>query len=160
MRLASDTQDQLAHPANAARDIAGERGAAVVETALTLLLLLTLIFGLFEAGRMMSVQEVVTNAAREGARLSVTPLVGTDTLPTTDAVKARVNQFLQSASIKGATTTVVQNAGCTGSGCNPSMVMSTVTVSVPYSFLSLPLLGNVNFTMTGKAVMRNETSPS
>jgi Flp pilus assembly protein TadG len=157
MRRASDKRDRFPQPASAARYRAGERGAAVVETAMTLLLLLTLIFGLFEAGRMMSVQEVVTNAAREGARLSVTPLTGTDTLPTTDAVKARVNQFLSSVNMSGATITVTQNTPCSGTGCDTNMVMSTVTVSVPYSFLSLPLLP-ISFTMTGKAVMRNETS--
>lgn len=138
-------------------DRPGEKGAVIVESALTLLLLLILIFGLFEAGRMMSVQQVLTNAAREGARLSVTPLTGTDTLPSTDTVKAKVNQYLSSVNMSGANITVTQNAPCTGSGCDSGMVMSSVTVSLPYSFLALPLL-NISFTMTGTAVMRNETS--
>jgi Flp pilus assembly protein TadG len=140
-----------------ANDRSGEHGAVVIESALTLLLLLTLIFGIFEAGRMMSMQQVLTNAAREGARLSVTPLTGTDTLPSTDAVKAKVNQYLQSVNMTGATITVTQSAPCTTPGCDTGMVMSSVTVSVPYSFLSIPLL-NTSFTMTGTAVMRNETS--
>ena len=140
-----------------ATDRTGERGAVIVESALTLLVLLLLIFGLFEAGRMMSVEQVLTNAAREGARLSVTPLVGTDTLPSTDTVKAKVNQYLSSVNMSGATITVTQNAPCTGAGCDSGMVMSNVTVSLPYTFLALPFM-NISFTMTGTAVMRNETS--
>jgi len=106
---------------------------------------------------MMSAQQVVTNAAREGARLSVTPLTGTDTLPTSDAVQAKVNQYLQSVNLTGATTSVTQNTACIGSGCDSGMVMSSVVVSVPYSFLRLPFL-DISFTMTGTAIMRNETS--
>jgi Flp pilus assembly protein TadG len=46
-------------------------GQAVIEMALTLPLLLAVVFGIFDFGFMFQRYEVVTNAAREGARLGV-----------------------------------------------------------------------------------------
>jgi Flp pilus assembly protein TadG len=47
------------------------RGQAVIEMALTLPLLLLIVLGIFDFGFMFQRYEVVTNAAREGARLGV-----------------------------------------------------------------------------------------
>jgi Flp pilus assembly protein TadG len=44
------------------------RGSATVELAVVLPLLAVLIFGLWDAGRMIETQQLLTNAAREGAR--------------------------------------------------------------------------------------------
>ena len=46
------------------------RGAVAVEAAMTLPLLLTLMLGVWEVGRMIQVQQILVNAAREGARLA------------------------------------------------------------------------------------------
>ena len=46
-----------------------ERGAAAVEMAIVLPLLLLLIAGIIDFGRLMFTQAEVTNAAREGARM-------------------------------------------------------------------------------------------
>ena len=46
-----------------------ERGAALLEVALTLPLLLLVAVGIFEFGRAYQTWQVLTNAAREGARL-------------------------------------------------------------------------------------------
>ena len=51
----------------------GESGQAIVELALTLPLLLLVVLGVFDFGLMFERFEVVTNAAREGARLAVLP---------------------------------------------------------------------------------------
>ena len=48
-----------------------EKGASLVEFAIVLPILLTLVFGIMEAGWMFSQQVEVRNAAREGARLAV-----------------------------------------------------------------------------------------
>jgi Flp pilus assembly protein TadG len=50
-----------------------ERGQAIVELALTLPLLLLIVLGIFDFGLMFQRFEVVTNAAREGARVAVLP---------------------------------------------------------------------------------------
>src|SRR5688572_32942486 len=50
-----------------------ERGAAIIETALTLPLILLVCVGIFEFGRAYQTWQVMTNAAREGARVAVLP---------------------------------------------------------------------------------------
>ncbi len=47
-----------------------ERGAAVVEMAVVTPLLLTLLFGVIEFGNSFMFRQILTNAAREGARTS------------------------------------------------------------------------------------------
>lgn len=49
------------------------RGAAAVEMAIILPLLLTLIFGIIEFGRAMMVQQILVNAAREATRRAIVP---------------------------------------------------------------------------------------
>ena len=51
---------------------APQRGTAAVETALVLPLCLLFLFGIMEYGRFVMVQQVITNAAREGCRYAVT----------------------------------------------------------------------------------------
>jgi len=46
-------------------------GVTVVETSVVTMSLLFMIFGIMEGGRFMSMQQTVTNAAREGASLSL-----------------------------------------------------------------------------------------
>ena len=55
------------------RRLRSERGAELVEFALILPLLLFIILGLVDFGFMFQRFEVVTNAAREGARIAVLP---------------------------------------------------------------------------------------
>ena len=60
----------------AVRSRVGDRGAAAVEFALVLPLLLILIFAIIDFGRMLNAKITLTEAAREGARAAA--LVGTD----------------------------------------------------------------------------------
>ena len=126
---------------------------------MVLLTLFTLLFAIWEAGRFLNVQQVVTNAAREGARYAVAPDTGTSNLPSDTDITDRVNQFLLSSSIEGATITINSGAGVTTPTVIDGIEFTRVEVSVPYSFLSLPLLGNFSATLTGDSTMRNETSP-
>ena len=50
-----------------------ERGQSLIETALTLPLLLLVSVSIFEFGRAYQMTQVLTNAAREGARVAVLP---------------------------------------------------------------------------------------
>ena len=47
------------------------RAAAVVEFAVVAPVLFLLVFGMIEFGRMVMVQQVLTNASREGARVGI-----------------------------------------------------------------------------------------
>jgi len=69
------------------------RGAAAVEFAIVAPLFFLLVFGMIEYGRMVMVQQVITNASREGARRAV--LDGA----TTTEVRTKVNNYLESAGI-------------------------------------------------------------
>ena len=136
-----------------------ERGAAMVEAALTLLTLLILMFAIFEAGRMLNIQQTLTNAAREGARLSVLPAWGgTSTLPSTTVVQARVQSFLNAAGLNGASANItVVNNHCPGCPTTPT-VYSLVTVTVPYRVLSISMFSLLEVNLEGQAMMRNETN--
>lgn len=60
--------------------IGAERGTILVETALAMPLLLLLFIGIFEFGKVLMVKQVITNAAREGARAAAIKLDNTEAL--------------------------------------------------------------------------------
>jgi Flp pilus assembly protein TadG len=88
--------------------IRSEAGAELVEFALVLPLLLAVFGGIVDFGLLLQRQQVVTNAAREGARLAI---VGYPEA----AVRARVAQFVQE--------------GLNNPGAAPSTTLSTVTLT-------------------------------
>jgi Flp pilus assembly protein TadG len=124
-------------------------GAAAVEFAIVAPVFFLLVFGMIEYGRMVMVQQVITNAAREGARVGV--LDGA----TTSNVTTAVSTYLTSAKISGATTDVSPSPPSSAGYGAPV----TVTVSVPFnsvSWLPTPLfLGGK--TLSATSVMRRET---
>ena len=134
-----------------------ERGTAIVESAIILPVFFLLLFGVFEASRFMNTQQVLTNAAREGARFAVTPLTQTNTLPSSGEITTRVNDFLGSASITGATVTV-DNAVSVVTG-SITTTYTRVRVDEPYQVLTVPgFFSMLQVTLRGEALMRNETS--
>jgi Flp pilus assembly protein TadG len=131
-----------------------QRGATILEVAISIMLLFTLLIACIEFGRAYNIYQTVTNAAREGARYSVAPLPGTTDLPTQSQVEDWVNKFLLGAHISGSTVTVNQTqAGPQVGGVDT--VYSQVDVSAPYSFFFFPF-GSVS--LTSQARMRNETN--
>lgn len=130
-----------------------QKGTAIVESAITLLFLLMLLFGIMEAGRLYQVQQTLTDAAREGARLAVAPLTKTNTLGTVAEITTRVNLFLDSASISGATVTVSPDPP------SAAAQFTEVTVRAPYQIITLSIFSPLQITLQGKARMRNETAP-
>ncbi len=133
-----------------------ERGTAVVEAALTMLGFLVLLLGIFEAGRLLNIQQVLTDASREGAKLAVLPLSGTSTLPTVGEIENEVQRFLQAANI-GTATTVVERPVSIVTG-SVSTTFTRVRVSVPYTVLTLSMFSSLEITLAGQTLMRNETS--
>lgn len=144
-----------------------EKGAALVETAFVLPIMLLVCVGILEFGRAYQTWQVVTNAAREGARVAILPEYPDD------SVKARVRTYLKNgglpASIVDDTTkTQVLITATT----IPIDVAGTVTASAarivveyPFEFMVLQPVAQlvVNgstagapFTMRMTTIMRNE----
>lgn len=136
---------------------AGARGAAAVEAALTLLLFFTLLLAIMEGGRFLNVQQTLTNAAREGARLAVAPLSQTSTMATDGEIDTAVRVFLDAAGIAGAAVAVERPVVIQANGV--AMQCTRVRVRMPYRVLTLAAFSPLAVTLTGEAVMRNETSP-
>lgn len=75
-----------------------ERGAELIEFALVFPTLLLVLGGIVDLGFLFQRYEVVTNAAREGARMAALP----DYEPNVQAnVEARVSQFLVASGLTG-----------------------------------------------------------
>ncbi|NMC19699.1 MAG: pilus assembly protein [Thermogutta sp.] len=125
-------------------------GVAAVEFAVVAPLFFLLLLGMIEFGRMVMVQQVITNASREGARLGV--LDGTTTTEITNAVEA----YLASGGVRNATVTVTPDPPSQAGYDEPV----TVTVRVPFSQVSwLPtpmFLGGTE--LSAVTVMRRETA--
>jgi Flp pilus assembly protein TadG len=114
-----------------------EEGANLVEFALVLPLLLLVMLGIAEMGFMFQRYEVVTNAAREGARLAVLPGYGT-----TD-VQARVAAYVLSGRVPTTVTNpnvLVQDVSIPVSGGRPPISAKRVTVTYTYTFQVLNAL--------------------
>ena len=125
------------------------RGAAAVEFALIAPLFMLMVLGMIEVGRAIMVQQILTNASREGARRAV--LDGA----TNTEVTTFVNTYLNNASLPTATVTFPQgNPQDAGFGAPVE-----VQVSMPFgqvSWVPGPMyLGGQN--LTASTVMRRET---
>jgi Flp pilus assembly protein TadG len=120
-----------------------------VEFAIVAPLFFLLVFGMIEFGRMVMVQQVLTNASREGARRAVLSGVSD-----TD-VEATVENYLANASISGATVTVATQAPTPPDTAEARIV----TVTIPFnqvSWLPTPIFLGSN-TLSASTTMRRET---
>jgi Flp pilus assembly protein TadG len=135
-----------------------QKGAALLETAIVLPLILLVCVGIFEFGRAYQTWQVLTNAAREGARAAI--IVGT----TDTAVTARVRNYMQGGALPNyasATVTITHNVPLTGPDKGTS-----VQIDYPFQFIVLqPVVRLVvrnattgaPITMHSTALMRNES---
>jgi Flp pilus assembly protein TadG len=119
-------------------------GAAAVEMALVLPLLLFVVFGVVDFGRMLNAQLTLTQAAREGARAA--------------ALGQSADTRVQAAttSLSGVTSTVTT---CPAGGSTSADAVVTTTLNftfvTPLAALA-PLFGggmSSSFTLTGKGIM-------
>lgn len=137
-----------------------DRGAALLEMAFTLPLLLLISIGILEFGRAFQTWQILTNAAREGARVAVLP--GVDD----SMVTARVQQYVQAGVLDpSVTTTVTIQRNTTISYGSGTASGSKVIVSYPFKFMVLKGVAKLvasnttlgsDFTMAASATMRNE----
>ncbi len=124
-----------------------QRGAAMVELALSLMILMLIVFGITEFGRVMYTKLLLNNAAREAARTAVV----------TDPIHAF-----------GAATVAAQkiypNGHLTMSPESPTTAGQPITVTVSVLFQSIvpnldPSFAKLNVTLRGETTMRYEYLP-
>jgi len=143
-------------PLNIRRRLTCDRGAELIEFAIVTPLLLLLVFGIANFGLMFQRYEVLTNAAREGARVAALPgYVAAD-------VQNRVTQYLTGSAVTPVTTTYLTPAPVNvGGAC---ITLRGATVTYDYSFIGLGGIiklfpggsGFTTKTLTATALMRYE----
>jgi Flp pilus assembly protein TadG len=151
-------------PINLRQRLACDQGAELIEFALVFPLLLLVLFGIMDLGFLFQRYEVLTNAAREGARVAI--LDGY----TKPDIEARVKRYLTDAGLSDAPS-FTYNAGCGDIPCKVPLTtgkcvtMTGVTVEYPFQFQFLGniigLFGGSGFTTTNlkaTALMRSEAA--
>ena len=134
-----------------------ERGAALLETAITLPLVLLVTVSIFEFGRAYQTWQVMTNAAREGARVAV--IAGNSD----SQVQSAVRTYMQNGQLPmyaSASVSIDRNVPF------GSVTASKVSVTYPFQFTVLnPVIrlvkkgsttGQGTTNMVSSATMRNE----
>jgi len=117
--------------------------------------------GIFEFGRAYQTWQVLTNAAREGARLAVLPD------PTPGVAEDRVLQYMQAGQLTAATSaTIAVNRSASLDVAGRTVSASQVSIDYPFSFIVLQPVARLvapttslggAVVMHAQAVMRNET---
>jgi Flp pilus assembly protein TadG len=133
-------------------------GQSLAEFAIVLVLLVLLVVGICEFGRAWNVYQIITNAAREGARLAALPAGFT----TVAEVQNRVTSYMTTGGLNaGQATVAIGGAGVDGG--TGSQV--TITVGYPYTFMYVgPVIRLIDsgataggaVTIQTQVVMRNE----
>jgi Flp pilus assembly protein TadG len=125
------------------RRMKSERGAAAVEFALVVPLLIVLVLGIAEFGRAFFIQATMAGAAREGVRAMAlaNPAAGGPAAGTTAAQNAL-------GGITGPTYS--PGAASPPSGATPANATFTITWAMP----SITGMFGPSFNLTGRGVMR------
>lgn len=141
--------------------VRSQAGAELVEFALVLPVLLLIFGGIVDFGMLLQRQQVVTNAAREGARLGVLPGY------TTTDVQARVTAFVREGLNNSTLTPVtVPTVVTLTPGSGPAFQAMQVDVTLTSSYLILgpvvTLAGGsggsfATIPITARSTMRIET---
>ncbi|MEX2114271.1 MAG: TadE/TadG family type IV pilus assembly protein [Pirellulales bacterium] len=144
------------------------RGGAAVETALVLPLVLMFLFGILEYGRYVMMLQVLTNAAREGARyaqIHTQPVTvgGTTSGNASSDVYAVINKALAGQQLSGQTVSIYasNSTGTSLGSWNNAQTGQSVCVEITgnypvviSNFIKLPL----TIPVTARAVMRSESN--
>jgi Flp pilus assembly protein TadG len=132
----------------------GEAGQATVELALVLPILMIIVIAVFEFGRAWNVRQVVTDAARVGARVAA--VANTNTTWPSDTARNATRAAMAAAGITAPNTEPV----ITGFRGGPDTDV-TVAIAIPYTFGFLgPLMqwttGQSTITIRSRVTYRNE----
>lgn len=142
--------------------VRNEKGTTTVETAIIIMLLLTLIFGIIEFGLLLFDRQVLTNASREGARAGV--VVGLGRSSGNDAEYLTVSKNVASDFCADYLVTFGSDAPeffasytDTDASGNPSRGDDlTLSLTYDYDFLLLSALGIGPVTLNAVSVMKLE----
>lgn len=122
-----------------------DRGAAAVEFALVLPILLLLVFGIIEFGRLYNIQTSITAAARQGARVMA---LNHGATPNSDATAS----LISAAKPYTVTASQVTITPATCPSNNTTNAIVKVTVDYPVNLLTGWF--GASITLHGKGVMR------
>ncbi len=132
-------------------------GQSIAEFALVVPILLLLVFGIVEFGLIVKSWQVVTDAAREGARVAVvgsTPSQPGDSAAAVAVVRAALNR----GGLQGNTATVTLTAKGTSAGPWADVARgdtARVTINYPHSMI---MFGPLISSMTGYSTIPIRTS--
>jgi TadE-like protein len=161
----------MAAIARLARRFRGERGAELIEMAIVTPVLLMIMAGIFDFAMMFRSWEVVTNAAREGARVGVLPAYSAED------IRLRVREYMRVSGVADECTMDPEDS-CTQSlslchvcVLNQSVPLSAgnvstrvVTVSSRQQLPSLSVIGTFfggsfsSVNVAGSSMMRTEVA--
>jgi Flp pilus assembly protein TadG len=139
---------------------AAESGAELIEFAIALPILLLVLTGILDFAIMFQRYQVVSNAAREGARVAILPDF------TADDVKTRVKNYLSASGLTAVAPdpTVTFSTLALGAGA-PTVNVVKVVVKYPHQFVFIgpaaALIGAgsmADVTLAGAATMRTEAA--
>ena len=116
----------------------GQRGQALVETGIVIVLFVLLGMGIIEFGRAFMITNMITHAARDGARIAATWPTASRTSGTISSgdqttIANQVKTEMQSAGITGLTVTVTQPSV---SGIPMAQVQVSGTVSYLFNLVA------------------------
>ena len=138
------------------RNAEGERGSELIEFALVFPLLLMVVLAIVDFGFMFQRYEVVTNAAREGARIAV--LAGYSS----SDIQTRVESYASAGGLPIAPTVAVTNTSITAG--TTTWPAKTVSVAYPHQYVFLGGIASwfggsfTSVTLTATSTMRTELS--
>ena len=101
-----------------------KKGQSLIEFALVLPILLLVLLGIMEFGRMIMAVNVLNQAAREGARIGAVTS-DADSLDFKDKIETRANELLNAANLKPENTTIT---------ILPPDAERKITVTIDYAF--------------------------
>ncbi|MGO8720235.1 MAG: TadE/TadG family type IV pilus assembly protein [Acidobacteriaceae bacterium] len=142
----------------------GEQGAAMVEMALSMVILVTIIFGVMEGCLALYSYHFVSDAAREGSRFAIVrgsacQAPGYEC----NATAGQIQTYVQNLGFPGInpsnmTVTTAWSAYPAGGTCSPSATCNNpgnlVTVTVKYNFpLSIPFIKSSVISMGSTSAM-------
>ena len=133
----------------------GDQGAELIEFTIVFPILMMILGGIMDFGMMLRNYEVVTNAAREGARVAI--LEGY----AEPDVEARIDEYLAAAGLDGDRDVALEPVPVTTSAGVFTAQAVTLTYTYQFAMLSVfaPFFGGEFGTVSleGISVMRSET---